>query len=419
MNKITKMTKLVLILITLPTLLATAQKLHAKEDNITVEGVVQFASRPRGFVGTGNKITFYTNNVDFMKFGVRHFAFKIILGEDGQWSLELSPIVSTSYPLYNKIQKICQAYDKTNIYTTHYSEGVLRNRDVIGTTNLNNLIQFAEITPGSYPPNELNFEDNINVQYAPNFLWLALCSSDYFKNKTNNTMPLPWSMTKVNLRPFGFRYDYEPLSITFPIPKSIRFVRDTRLDLPEEQEINRPEVSKTTTRKAYTELLATLKYRKTWYPDAYIIGKYITQQTTNINGITIPTEFELETFDPEFGGVDDSLGSYKATVTKITSSQDGLKLPLILATLTVNDYRFHKMEKGQLDKITYTLDNTADWPDQNDPKLKKLFENADTHKFNPAYDRIRNVILGLLFVLTSVFFLTYLFFFRKIKSNQQ
>jgi hypothetical protein len=414
-----KITKFVLILLTLSSLLATSQKANANESNITIEGIVRLATLPRGRMLGSGAIMYYTNYVDSEQYGIRRFTFKVKLGDDGQWSQEISPIVSTNYPLYKKIQKFYQVYDKTNIYTVAYSEGVVSRHNVIGTTNLSDLEQIAGITPGPYPPNQFNFKDSINVQFVPNILWLALCSSDYFKNKTNSIMPLPWKYTKENLKAFGFRYNYEPLSEIFPIPKSIIFIRDYKLDLTEEQEINRPEVSKTTSRATYTALLQSLKDRRTYYPDGFIVGKYATQQTTNINGISIPIQSEIECFDTEFGGVDLSHASYTVIVTNILSSQDGVKLPPIFATLTVNDYRFHKNVKlGQVDKITYTLDSAAVWPDQNNPKLEKLFENADTYKFNPTFDRVKYVLIALLFVLVNILFLTYLFFFKKPKTNQ-
>jgi hypothetical protein len=361
------------------------------EETFTTEGYVIYSRLPNGIIQNG-KVLPLSAIPRTPAWGIWTNWFTMTISTEGRWMMRVSPATFPGELMYGKTQVVWQTYDKTNIYSAYYSEGTTRNRQLTGSTNLTSLTHFANISPGDYPIADFDYLPNLSVQRTPSFLWLALGSGDFFAKYGTiiTTKPTPVSRTQC-LGNYGVRWVCESLNGSLRLPEYIQFLRDTNLDLPVEQEINRPEIAKATTLDDYNQMLKDIQTRKDDFTNGYLSATFECTQQTNINGVTIPTAFEYKAYDTKIATPDGLLGDIVGTITNIIVSQDKeIQLPPILATLNVNDARFQRRDRlGQVDSIKYNLALGATWPDQNSPELQKRLKTSDSYRYSPKLNHLK------------------------------
>jgi len=373
-------------------------------ETIVLQGNVVYSSQPNGVMQNGRVVPL-SSIPRTLSWGKWTNSFSMTLSTDGSWMMEVSPMNFPGDLMYGHKQVIYQTFDKTNIYGAYYSEGVTKNRKVIGATDLTNLTHFANISLEDYPMADLNMLPNLNVQFTPNILWLAFGSSDFFaKQGSIITSRSIISSRAQCLEFYGVRWDCEFLPDQPHLPQQVQFLRDTNLDLPIEKEISRPEVPKPENIEEYKTLLSDIKQRKDNYTNNYLWATYKCLARTNLNGICVPTEFEYKRYSPTVATPEGLVSLVVGTITSISNSHKSeIELPPVIAPLDVNDARFQRGDiHGRVDSIHYELNPGQKWPDRNSPALQDLFKRADATVYSPLRAKLTWRIGAVLYFIFMV-----------------
>ncbi len=340
---------------------------------------------------------------------------RAVIDSNGRWALEVRPLHPVGDMLHGKTDIIYLTFDGTNNYYCQYSEaieGIKQGQPgIIGTTAITNQAQTGYISPGSFPFSPYDIQKRTQV------LWLMYGAGQYIHDERLETMPLPWLTARYRLDAYGFRLKYD-LSLNLPyIPITLEFVRDSHLDLSDEQsEYTRPELDVDTI--WFERLKNDLNLRKTKWQEGATAGVLKTLAFTNLDNFRLPLASEFRLFMPN----GDLLRLFELIVTNVAGSAAAETLtPPVLADVFVFDSRFRVRESSKvLDSINYHLTPGQSWESTNAASLQKLFhaylntpQLTAIHKLSNSPEQRPMIIIYALVAVTVVPLLLWLRFVWK------
>jgi hypothetical protein len=115
---------------------------------------------------------------------------------------------------------------------------------------------------------------------APEYVWLALCSGDYFKTHTNYATVFDLARSKDG---FIRRFD-QPCRVTLNpaaphLPSSVEYIQTNGA-----------------TGLKPGGVLASLPFPPSFKAEAYVRGRLVSSGATNVGGLTLPTSFEYKRY---------------------------------------------------------------------------------------------------------------------------
>lgn len=237
-----------------------------------------------------------------------------------------------------------------------------------------------------------------------NIIWYALSSSV----QTNGLFPAPWLSARMD-----------------PTAETLVSIVKRKLDsgLPAEAQFhfakskvgealkseNLPQERQNKVVKQFSDALNA-------YKDGFLVADYQVFQTTNVNGLTVPTHFILRRFSPDYdaGKV---FETFEGHVHGLSSSVITNFLPEDTGIVGVQDYRF-KNTKDRVDGIRYVTSNL--WISANDSNLAMVYQKKLANRPRHITDRENRkavpVLIALLFITIS---LPVVIMTRKWKAKRQ
>jgi hypothetical protein len=348
--------------------------------------------------------------------------FRASVSSDGRWTLEVRPIYKKGDILYGKKDVMYQSFNGTDTYFCQYSEaveGITNGRPgIIGTKPISDRSQLSYISAGNYPFSPFDAQKRTHI------LWLVYGAGKYIHDTKAGSLPLPWLSARNNLFSYGFRLKAE-LSPDSPyIPTTLQFIRDSQLDLQNENsEYSRPELDQPLNNEMFAILQDALKERKTIWHDGAIAGKLETGTFTNLYGFNVPLSFEFRTFT-ELGVL---RRLFVATVTNVTGENADEKSaqetfhPPVLVNRTVLDTRFRLRDSSRnIDSISYGLNEGEPWLSKDSDALQKRFKEylnnpklSARNRFSISSERTKRFWIVGLFLMSTISLLLLLFRFPR------
>ena len=336
------------------------------------------------------------------EFGVNGVIVCNLLRSDGQvftnYSYDFTARTETNgwniKVVFGKDHYLCAGSDGTNVYT------VLE--DPKGRKSTKSSMP-GKIVNGSYP---LNDDWYITVP------WLALCSSSYLNEHGTANLPAPWVNARIDPTASAFVAEVRrtggealPASIIFTCKKK------SADDLKSLGWLNSQHLQG----NAF-QILET-------FQEGFVGAEYAVKNSTNFDGIILPTEFELKCFLP-----DKSHSLYKVfhgTILQFFRPSRSTFLPEILGPVSVADFRLRDASAG-IDFVNYSLTN-SDWITPNSSDVQAFFRKkqgmaSQMGLILPAVlthtKQVRAIIVMSLAVLT-LFPFVWWYWKRKHKKNTQ
>jgi len=353
--------------------------------------------------------------------------FQATVSTDGRWFLQISPIHGINDPMYGKKDTIYMSFDGSDTYFCQYSEaviGITNGRPgLIGTQPLSDRSQLSYISEGNYPYSPFDSQKRAHI------LWLVYGAGKSIHDSKQENMPLPWLAARWTPLSYGFRLESD-LSPNLPyIPISLRFIRDSKLDLQDENnEYSRPEIDIPEDKEGLLRQQDELNQRKTKWHNGANAGILKTGVFTNISEFSMPLTFTFTTFL--------SSGNprrlYEATVTNVVIrqidevAQKGFQPP-ILANLSVLDTRFRFRDASHnVDKIYYKIDKNESWQPKDSPELQKMnvaFIKSPSisarTRFSILSDKLKRLIIGGIFLIVTLVPVIFLLRFRPTVGGEK
>lgn len=215
--------------------------------------------------------------------------------------------------------------------------------------------------------------------------WITYClSPKMLESDSKVDLPAPWLRPRYRLESYGYRWliNASPGGMFI---ESCELVRDSSLDLSEEQEFLRPELVFPEHLRDYERYKVQLQIRKET-PDGFIQGRYRCLDYWHGSAKDVPARAELTYYLPGSTGYSHPWfrGTIKAeSIQIITNNVEIGHTPE--ETVNVIDFRYRKFNGRQLYRgALYTLLPGESWKPDNDPGL--LHERAQYLKHAPRYN---------------------------------
>jgi len=299
--------------------------------------------------------------------------FQVLVCRDGRWAINVRSLAKEDDISY-------LTFDGKDTYSVHYQNSIMGmtngQPDIIATEPFTNHINRASISAGGYPFNVSDPQGRAQV------LWLAFDAGSYLHDHPQKSMPLPWAYVRWNLAAYGFRMEYE-LSENAPNAiRSLKFIRSTALDLPDNEEFDRPELDNIN-RSVFEK---TLEQRKKELPDGFVEGIFRGSESTNYHSMELPLAFAFKVFNPHYKK-DDFSRKYEGIVTNVAEADSlNFSLPPIQSELRVKDERRRYKSAAKIEtEVDYRLKPAENWLSK-DALASQQFE-AVIH--DPVSDRKR------------------------------
>ena len=306
--------------------------------------------------------------------------FQILLCKDGRRGIEVRSLakkIDISYLTFDGVSTYCVRYRDSIFGITNGRPGIIRTEPF--TNHRNN----ACISAGGYP------FDLFDEQARSRALWLAFGAGLYLRNHPQKSMPLPWQFARWDLRAYGFRIEYELAEDAPYTVRSLTFIRSTALDLPDSEELKRPELD-TGEGSVQRRREDELRERRTVWQDGFVAGTFQASERTNCYSIELPLRFSLRTFNPQLNSSDKLFRKFEGIVTNVTEVElSHFSLPPIMSKLLVIDERrrYDSPTKKKTD-VHYDLKPGEKWYGQDASLVTNLFEAGLR---SPASDKQRYV----------------------------
>ena len=188
-------------------------------------------------------------------------------------------------------------------------------------------------------------------------IWLALGSCTFFKQYTNDMVPVPWSNPLS--QPDAFIYSCRRTFLVGGLPSTLKWtVLNSLLKSALKNEVLPANPS--------GFLIDALSH----YKPGFEGGEYSVSATTNFAGLEIPLHFRLRRYDLGGGVFED----YEGGVTGISRNSRSAFLPEVNGVVGVADHRFKDKQHG-MDMIRYSLTNAA-WPAKGEGWLLPVYDES-------------------------------------------
>jgi hypothetical protein len=191
-------------------------------------------------------------------------------------------------------------------------------------------------------------------------------------------LPLPWTVVRDNPDAFGFKWVIQA-SPDERFLQTFSVFRETAVDLPDPEELLRPQIDYPETLAEYEAFMRALRYRKAT-PQGYLRGKYECTEWYRTNDWVIPKATILKVYlPPDDGNFPARIFSLEATNVTMYAGNAPL-MPAIAHDTTVADYRYKRANQTRIFKYAeYTLKAGDSWRPANDPALLALADDWLTH----------------------------------------
>jgi thiol-disulfide isomerase/thioredoxin len=191
-------------------------------------------------------------------------------------------------------------------------------------------------------------------------------------------MPLPWTVVRDNPNAFGFNWVIRP-SAGGRFLQEVAVLREKSLDLPEREELLRPELDYPETLPIYQGLMSELRDRIA-SPQGYRRAQYKCNEWNSKNDLTLPKASTLEVFLPSGNG------DFPTRIFRLESTNVVVRLgtepllPEIAIETSVADYRYKRITEKRIFKYgDYTLRPGDSWLSSEDPRILRKAEDWMQH----------------------------------------
>jgi thiol-disulfide isomerase/thioredoxin len=190
--------------------------------------------------------------------------------------------------------------------------------------------------------------------------------------RTNQTglieMPLPWTLVRDNPNAYGFKWVIHA-SEGGRFLQDFAVFREKGLDLPERDELLRPQVDYPETLPIYQDYMRELRYRKA-SPQGYRRAQYACTGWYQTNNLMLPKAAKLEVYLPPVdGSLPGRIFNLQATEVALRAGTERV-LPKIAVETAVADYRYKRVNEARIFKYAeYTLKPGDSWRSADDPAL--------------------------------------------------
>ncbi len=319
--------------------------------------------------------------------------FELITDFDGSWRIRLSQIGSQGME---------------SEFSQGRPLGYTGGHDDSGTH-----VKYSHHEGGKNPPNSpvqgfSSGEDFPSfLPYNARVLWFMYCSNDWVDSKSmagsEISMPLLWKNEQHDLSGFGFRLKRSTLTTRPFLPLAAKFIRDTSLDLPFEDELKRLFVAPPKDLNSKQRFNKQYNKRLKFWPENETAGEYRVIQSKTYYGYEIPEKAQLVAYPgnkeiilqqypkehrPELGKY---FAKFEVVVNQVQQVREPQSfLPPVTGVVGVQDTRFRKKgDKESFDTVSYTIASdynapTNFWLSSTNPFLATLI--GSQLEFNPIMD---------------------------------
>jgi hypothetical protein len=298
-------------------------------------------------------------------------------------------------------------FDGTNTFTlNHEAVGMTGDKDELRAT----------ISPSKYylPVNV----DHLDISFP----WLVYGLSP--RTITPNHLglveiPLPWLSPLFHPNAFGYKWMISSSS-DGRFLSECKIVRDHALDLSDDEELLRPELSYPMNVAQRDRLIKLLDLNK-FIPDGFVVGDYKCLAWLSTNGLSLPVEATVSYYWADVSLLTNSWFEGHLKADKIVVSTEQLTLPEPSDTVNVVDFRYRKFDGIRLYRQAYYQLKAGDtWKSANDPAL--LEEVQKYLKHGPKYNdmslgRRKRFIIWSLFIAVWLTPCAIMLYRRKPKMN--
>src|SRR5262249_38713408 len=137
--------------------------------------------------------------------------------------------------------------------------------------------------------------------YGVYSLWLTYgLSPQWAKPDEHGLVAIPLAPARTHPGAYGYRWEIDP-SPDGRFAGSCRVIRDSGLDLSDEEELRRPELDYPETSESLKEYKDLLRDRKR-YPNVYVKLRYDCSEFRGTNGMALPVASKVEVSLSPWGG---------------------------------------------------------------------------------------------------------------------
>ena len=245
----------------------------------------------------------------------------------------------------------------------------------VNSTNADLGITPGIVTKGCYP---------LLLDGFDRFVWLAFASCSYLDKMTNNIMPTPWTSSLTDPVSYIYGIELERSTISPHFPIHIKFlVNKNALSI----------VSKNPNLRSVDDAVIREISK---LPVKALGGEFVVKQTTNFNGIEIPSAFEMRQFVIPNGWC---LAKWSGHVTAISTNQPSNFLPELPQNVSVSDFRFWRKDQGVF-YINYIITNRIWLPETNQYLIGLFQAKLNKHNLPPTLVKHNSVFV---FILSAMF----------------
>ncbi|RME95121.1 MAG: hypothetical protein D6766_04085 [Verrucomicrobia bacterium] len=181
-------------------------------------------------------------------------------------------------------------------------------------------------------------------------------------------MPVPWTVVRDNPVAWGYRWDLEGWA-PGGFLSAFTVIRDPSLDLPEKEELFRPEIDYPETAAQYAYYVRQIEFNRS-IPAGWVRGRFKVLQWMATNAFQIPMASRLEVYSP---GPGEKRPARVFTLTATGFAPEPaftVRPPVLGSTTRVADYRYKRWNDRRIFKYAeYSLDPGQAWPTDHDPAL--------------------------------------------------
>jgi len=181
-------------------------------------------------------------------------------------------------------------------------------------------------------------------------------------------LPRPWTIARNDPLAFGFRWDIKP-SADGRFVSECKVIRDTSLDLDENDEFLRPELEYPLSLAHMAEYRMALGVRKE-IPNGFVNALYRCTMWYETNSMLIPFGSELKLYSSRFPLEPVKVVKLVAESIIVRTGEVREILPTVDGPTLVYDYRYRKATKKRIfNYAEYTLEPGEGWKSDSDPVL--------------------------------------------------
>jgi len=252
--------------------------------------------------------------------------------------------------------------------------------------------QYSPLNEGREPTNELwatvystpLWQLESDDPTYTSFIWLTYCfRPGYIAPDSRGRRVAPVYVShRLNPFRYGYRWEYVP-SPDGRFVDLLKIIRDRSLDLPETEELLRPDFDPPQTLQAYKDFKEYLEIRRT-IPDGYVEEEFVCHERFVTNGWHLPLGAEAIGYMFSWPGKMCRRVTLKTT-NLIVCVGDLAAPPSPTLPTRVLDYRYRRFENDRLFlRATYMLQPGEPWRGPNDPEL--LAQAEEYIRNGPRYD---------------------------------